>query len=140
MARIKRIYLSILLVFITVGNLFSQSKNTLDYDNLIRLAKKENKIIIVFFGSDWCVPCKNIIAEVNTFSNKYKYLNNKSYYYYVDNDHFESLEFLERFSITTLPSTIIFNPKSGKFILKLGSLSLKNLDESVNKLLQTSEI
>jgi thiol-disulfide isomerase/thioredoxin len=136
---VKRIFLLILLIFITRGNLFSQTKNLLDYNGLIRLAKKENKTIILFFGADWCIPCKNIIAEVNTFSADYKFLYNNSYYYYVDNDSFESTEILERFSVNTLPSTIILNPKSGKFVLKIGSLSLRNLDESVNKLLQNSE-
>jgi thioredoxin-related protein len=132
---VKRTVLMILLVFLNFGNLFSQTKSTLDYNSLIRLAKKENKIIILFFGADWCIPCKNLIAEVNTFTGNYNFVYNNSYYYYVDNDRFESSEILERFSVNTLPSTIIFNPKSGKFVLKIGSLSLKSLDESVNKLL-----
>jgi hypothetical protein len=34
-----------------------------------------------------------------------------------------------------LPSTIIFNPKFGKFGLKLGSLSFKNLDATLEKVL-----
>ena len=132
---VKRTVLMILLVFLNFGNLFSQTKSTLDYNSLIRLAKKENKIIILFFGADWCIPCKNLIEEVNTFTGNYNFVYNNSYYYYVDNDRFESSEILERFSVNTLPSTIIFNPKSGKFVLKIGSLSMKSLDELVNKLL-----
>jgi thiol:disulfide interchange protein len=123
----------------TAGKLFSQAKNTRDYNSLVRLAKKEKKIIILFFGADWCVPCKNLIAEMNTLSAKHRYLNNESYSYYVDVDHFDSPEFLERFSVDTFPSTVIFNPKSGKFVIKQGSLSLNNLDDWVNKLLESSE-
>lgn len=135
----KRTYLMILMVLITTGDLYAQAKNTLDYNSLVRLAKKEKKIIILFYGAEWCAPCKNLIAEVNTLSPKHKYLSNESYSYYVDVDHFDSPEFLERFSVSTFPSTVIFNPKSGKFVIKQGSWSVNNLDESVNKLLTSSE-
>jgi thiol:disulfide interchange protein len=135
----KRSFLLILMVFMTAGKLFSQAKNTRDYNSLVRLAKKEKKIIILFFGADWCVPCKNLIAEVNAWSAKYKYLNNYSYYYYVDVDQLDSPEFLERFNVSTFPSTVMFNPKSGKFVIKKGSISLNNLDESVNKFIEISD-
>lgn len=135
----KRTFLLTFLIFIGTENLFSQAKNSLDYNSLVRLAKKEKKIIILFFGADWCVPCKNLITEVNTLSAKHKQLYNNSYYYYVDVDRFDSPEFLHRFSVSTFPSTVVFNPKSGKFVHKQGSLSLNNLDESVNKLLRGSE-
>ena len=41
----KRTYLMILMVLTTTGDLYAQAKNTLDYNSLVRLAKKEKKII-----------------------------------------------------------------------------------------------
>ncbi len=37
----------------------------LDYDQAVRVAKKENKpVVILFTGSDWCMPCKALKKEV----------------------------------------------------------------------------
>lgn len=129
--------LSLLVFLLTSLELFSQAINTTEYNNLVRVAKKENKIIILLFGADWCVPCKNIITEVNTNNNKFMSLYNNCYYFYVDIDHYDSKEFLERFSVTAVPSTIIFRPKSGEFVLKQGSLSMNNLEQAVKKIIQS---
>ena len=124
-----------LLVLITPLELFSQAINTTEYNNLVRVAKKENKIIVLLFGADWCMPCKNIIAEVNTNNNKFMSLYNNCYYFYVDIDRYDSKEFLERFSVSAVPSTIIYKPKSGEFVLKQGSLSMNNLEHTVKKII-----
>ncbi len=44
----KRSFLLILMVFMTAGKLFSQAKNTRDYNSLLRLAKKEKKLLYFF--------------------------------------------------------------------------------------------
>jgi thioredoxin-related protein len=35
-----------------------------DYDKAVKIAKKQNKPILIFFtGSDWCGPCKMLVAD-----------------------------------------------------------------------------
>lgn len=56
-------------MFFIVANGFSQQSKTLkwyiNFDEVVDLAKTENKPILLFFhGSDWCPPCIKMQKEV----------------------------------------------------------------------------
>lgn len=53
----KRIVISLLIVFLSMNGLFSQNWLT-DLDDAKEISKeKELPILLVFSGSDWCGPC-----------------------------------------------------------------------------------
>jgi thioredoxin-related protein len=66
----KRIVVSLLIVFLSVNGLFSQNWLT-DLDDAKGISKeKELPILLVFSGSDWCGPCIKLdrnIWQTNEF-------------------------------------------------------------------------
>jgi len=58
--------LFILITFILMGNVaFPQARVAWnDYDSGIRLSKKTNRIVFIFFYADWCAYCK-MMDDVN---------------------------------------------------------------------------
>jgi thioredoxin-related protein len=55
-----------------------------DYEKAIKLAKKENKNVLVYFtGSDWCPPCKKLKTDLFD-SNQFTELSTDYVLLYVD--------------------------------------------------------
>lgn len=60
----KKLLFVLLLTFITINSLHSQTWET-DISEAKEIASKENKpIILVFQGSDWCAPCMKLEKEI----------------------------------------------------------------------------
>lgn len=60
----KKIILVIVVLLTSINTLTAQDWKT-NYDEAITLASKENKnIILVFSGSDWCIPCKKLDKDI----------------------------------------------------------------------------
>lgn len=132
----KKVFLISLFCIIS-QNLFSQEKYSSDYDSLVRLAKIEKKVVVLFFGADWCSPCNKLFLEANINKENNFFLKSFSYYYFVNVDQYENLELVTRFNVSLFPSIVIYNPVSRNFILKRGSLPLKFIDETVEKVLKS---
>lgn len=67
----KKFYITLLLISTLVGNAFAQEYNIKfeeprKWDNIVKKAKKANKLIFVDCYTDWCGPCKMIAKDIFT--------------------------------------------------------------------------
>ncbi|WP_157961168.1 thioredoxin family protein [Lutibacter citreus] len=105
-----------------------------DYSKAVKLSKSSKKPLLIFFtGSDWCSPCKMLVADVFQ-SKKFKNLSEDDFVLYEANyprnkdlvsksqkSNNESLK--RKFNINTYPTVIIVNSKEHE----LGRLKGYNL-------------
>ncbi len=96
----------------------------LDFDKALEKSKKENKpILILFTGSDWCPPCKNLEKTVISSRDFEKFAKTDVILVYCDfprgkeisedqKKHNKSLQ--GRFGVGGFPTVVIYNSKSEK--------------------------
>ena len=88
-----------------------------EYKEVLARAKREEKQVLLHFGADWCLPCKQM--KKNTYTNsivKTKLV--KEYLpFEIDVDYFWGMDIAEAFEVTKYPTIIILNSK-GKQISK----------------------
>ena len=107
---------------------------TEDFSEAISLSKSTNKPILVFFtGSDWCSPCKMLVADVFE-TNKFRALSEKEFILYKadfprnknlvsTSQSKENSKLKDKYRISSFPTIVIINEK-GK---ELGLLKGYNL-------------
>ena len=105
-----------------------------DYSKVKKLAKSENKPILIFFtGSDWCGPCKMLVSDVFK-TEKFKKLSEEEFILYEANfprnkdlisksQKNDNSKLKETFGINTYPTVVILDPKEKE----LGRLKGYNL-------------
>ncbi|MFV0554182.1 MAG: thioredoxin family protein [Mangrovibacterium sp.] len=119
---------SFLLVFSTQA--FSQGIEFkhISYDDALELAKKENKLLFLDFYTDWCGPCKKLVAqsfpdaEVGAHYNK-KYISIK-----LDAEK-EGREVAQKYKVASFPTLIYLNANEQVLLRKSGYKSPEALIE-----------
>lgn len=112
-----RNFTKLLLVFLfacTVGISYAQS----DYKTVIEQAKSQNKIVLLDFYTDWCIPCKQM--EKHIFSQKRvdEILDKNFIKLRVDAEKGEGIDLARNYNVTGYP-TLIFVTGEDKEIGRL---------------------
>jgi thiol-disulfide isomerase/thioredoxin len=133
------------LVLFVLSFLFLQ-KNTLaqtvnastespeNLDAVIRKAKKENLVVVILFGADWCPPCLNLKNVYLTASDSNANLKENTLFYYSDLETIEGKEFKDRFDLSEFPTMVVFSPKKYTYFKFKGGLVLDKIASTVEDL------
>ena len=96
--------------------------------NITKIKSQEKKVEILYFGAEWCAPCKKMKElfkdeEIKNLLDKYDF---KMY------DYDRDADLAKKYNVQYLPTTII---KSGESILyrRSGYISKDNLKEILKK-------
>lgn len=84
----------------------------------MEVAKSSHKIIFVDGYTSWCVPCKQMDANVFTVDSVAEYFNEKLINLKIDMEKGEGPEILKRYSIGAFPSYLLLDG-DGKLLYKL---------------------
>lgn len=89
-----------------------------------------NRHYILYFGANWCVPCRIMRESVFNARNVKKYLQQFNMTY-VDIDSFDGMDIKEMYDVTHIPYMVIFNAK-GKQIGRIeGSIASSSFSEKL---------
>jgi thioredoxin-related protein len=105
--------------------------NYIDFDPLIRKAKKENKLIVLIFSADWCQNGNKVLNDLNTTQHDKFYIDKYALYKYINIDKMENKEILNRFNISIIPSVVFYHPKLRYYETENGSVSVKYLNRKI---------
>jgi thiol-disulfide isomerase/thioredoxin len=99
-----------LLIFLIVFS-FQESKSQdvefytyKGWKDMLRVAKKENKKVFLFFHADWCAPCKTIQKICFKDSAVYSFLNSAAINVSINIDDSSTKELVRKFMINTVPA------------------------------------
>lgn len=87
------------------------------WDEVLALAKKENKIVFVDIYASWCGPCKRLKANTFTDETVGKIFNANFINFAIDAEKGEGIKLANLYEVNAYP-TLIFVDKNGKLISK----------------------
>lgn len=89
------------------------------WNDVLKMAKKENKLIFLDIYATWCGPCKRLKA--NTFSNAEvgKLYNDKFINVALDGEKGEGVELARKYAVRSYP-TLLFLDSNGNIVTRTG--------------------
>ena len=116
MKRFSKILLVIFIVAIYNTSFADEVKFTEGtYNDILELAQKENKVVMIDFVTDWCKWCIETDNKVYTVPKVYDYANANQINWKIDAEKGEGIELAKKYKVTGYP-TIIFTDSQGNEI------------------------
>ncbi|MBO0938130.1 thioredoxin family protein [Fibrella sp. HMF5335] len=88
------------------------------FDEVLKQAKKENKLVLLDFWATWCAPCHRLDRLTFTDGALGDYVNNKFVPYRVNIDDFSGMDLVEKYKVGAYPTMLVLNA-SGAEIRRL---------------------
>ena len=103
------------------------NENVLNLNNFKDEINNTDKIVLIDFYADWCGPCKMLAPVFQEVANEFE---GKADFYKIDID--ASLDIARQFSVSTVPTVIIF--RNGEPIERLvGFMPKENLASKIKE-------
>ena len=94
-----------------------QFENSVYIDDILALAKKENKLVFIDLYTDWCEPCKLMDKDVFTDKEIAKIFNANFINYKVDGESEKGKNLAFMFQLTMYP-TLLFLDSDGNMVAR----------------------
>ena len=98
-----------------------------NWNDLLKKAKSENKIIFIDTYTSWCGPCKKMSKETFTNDTIGEFFNKNFISYKIDIEKGEGPMIKELFGITVVPTLVFLDPDKKVIVKTIGYQSAKNL-------------
>lgn len=134
-----------LIIFICILSGFAQAKSEEvnfikgTFDEILNLAKTENKIVMIDFFTDWCKWCVELDNVVYKNDEVAQYANANQINWKIDAEKGEGIELAKRYKVTGYPTVIFIQPDGTEIDRIVGYLKpkqflqmMKNYNEGVN--------
>jgi len=119
----KNVFVTLWIIYVLLIVKFSFASNTLAPNNIskevaffegswnevLAIAKKENKPVFVKVYADWCLPCKHMEQTVFTFDKIVDYYNNNFINYKIDVESIEGSKFKHKYNVSAIPDLLFFD-------------------------------
>lgn len=104
----------------------------LSFDDALKKAKAENKLVMVDFYADWCGPCKHLDRTTWTDPDVQKWLSDKTIAIKIDID--EQKKLAEKYNIESIPALVFFRGDGTEVERAVGYRDPKQFLKFVEKL------
>lgn len=119
----KIIFLSLIPFWIYASGInFTDAK----WNEILELAKNQDKIIFLDAYAEWCGPCKLMSAKVFTDSEVGSFYNNNFINVKIDMEKGEGLKLRSDYLVTAYPTLLFINPNGEIIQKKVGALNAKD--------------
>ena len=116
----KRIVLSLLVLVSATVAMAQTDFRHISFDEALKAAKTEGKLVFVDFYTTWCGPCKMMARDVFPQQKVGEYMNKKFVCVKFDAEK-EELELVKRCKVNAYPTFIVFNTDGEEIARLLGS-------------------
>jgi thiol:disulfide interchange protein len=79
------------------------------FEEVLKEAKKEGKLILLDFWATWCAPCHRLDRETFTDVPLGDYVNSKFVAYRVNIDDFSGMDLVEKYKVAAYPTMLVVN-------------------------------
>lgn len=101
-----------------------------DYQDILKQAKEQNKLLFIDFETTWCGPCRTMDQYVYTADVTIEAFNN---ILAVKIDGDENRELVKKYEVKAYPTMIILSPEGKIMAKKVGYLSVKDIVVFINQ-------
>ena len=77
------------------------------FDDVLKQARKENKLILLDFWATWCAPCHRLDRETFTDIPLGDYVNSRFVPYRVNIDDFSGMDLVEKYKVAAYPTMLV---------------------------------
>lgn len=131
----KKLFLSLLVCAMGLTALAQTNFRSISFDEALKAAKQENKLVFIDFYTDWCGPCKKMAKEVFPLKMVGNFMNAK----FVNlklNAEKEGKELAARYKVSAYPTFVVLDAE-GKAVAELkgamdGPTFIQKLDGKLN--------
>lgn len=113
----------ILLINFTVNAQYNIFEKYDSWSNVLSNAEGNKNIIALYFGANWCTPCKQLEKNVFIDSGVINDLKGTVSFYKFDIDESPSVVFLKKFRITSVPIIVLLD-SNGNLISRIENIEL----------------
>lgn len=134
--------LRILTLFFVLGSLSVHASIfiPLQYEQARQLAKKENKMLMLKFGANWCLPCK--FMDKSVFADKaiYEYMSQRVIAVQIDIDQLSGKDLKEKFKVKKVPTIVFINPNGNEIARRESSMTATDFLQWIENLAEVHHI
>ncbi|MGW8123070.1 thioredoxin family protein [Roseivirga echinicomitans] len=106
---------------------FNEVKSAKDWENVLEMAKAQNKLLFVDAYADWCVYCHQLDEEVYTNTQVISYFNDNFINVKFDTESEYGMELAYEYKIYSLPTLLFITAKQETFDTILGFIPAPQL-------------
>ncbi|MDO5665128.1 MAG: thioredoxin family protein [Bacteroidia bacterium] len=125
---LKRNHIIILLLFVS-HLVYSQGITFYEgsFDEALKKAADENKLVFVDFYADWCAPCKQLAKDIFPQKEVGEYYNAKFVSLQIDTEDVKNKDVVDKYKPKVYPSLAFIHPDGQLLLLHEGAPTVKEL-------------
>jgi thiol-disulfide isomerase/thioredoxin len=101
------------------------------FDEALRQASEQDKLVFVDFYTGWCMPCAEMAKRLETRPEAAEFFNPRFVTVKFDLEHGEGKILRDRFNITGIPTYALFAPDGSELYRRVGALPLDAFIEKI---------
>lgn len=112
----------------------------LQYEQARQLAKKENKMLMLKFGANWCLPCKFMDKSVFADKGIFEYMSQRVIAVQIDIDQMAGKDLKEKFKVKKVPTIVFIHPNGNEIARRESSMTPTDFYQWVENLAEVHHI
>jgi thiol-disulfide isomerase/thioredoxin len=97
-----------------------------EFDDILKQARKEKKLVLLDFWAIWCKPCHRLDRLTFTNVPLGDYVNSRFVSYRVNIDDFAGMDLVDKYGVKAYPTMLVVSAEDGAMVHKMTGFYLPN--------------